>query len=195
LTTSPRLEKALAAIDAANEQDPNVEIVEGEEVKKEIAYSRRMTKWLSKIAPDAPEFMQIAARAQHIRRWEIPRKDYPEGKKAYHLWRTTLYRHHADAAAEIMTACGYEEEEIEKTRRLLLKKNLRSDSDMQLLEDVICLVFLENYFLDFSRQHDEEKMIGIVQKTWNKMTPRGHQAALALPMADEARALVEKALG
>ncbi len=194
MTSSSRLETALAAIDAANEQDPNVELVDGEEVKKEIAYSRRMTTWLGKIAPDAPEFMQIAARAQHIRRWEIPRADYPEGKKGYHLWRTTLYRHHANAAVEIMATCGYDEDDIEKTRRLLLKKNLRTDSDMQLLEDVICLVFLENYFLDFSKQHGEEKMNGIIQKTWAKMTERGHEAALALPIADEVRALLERAL-
>ena len=194
MTSSSRLETALAAIDAANEQDPNVELVDGEEVKNEIAYSRRMTTWLRKIAPDAPEFMQIAARAQHIRRWEIPRTDYPEGKKGYHLWRTTLYRHHANAAVEIMATSGYCEDDIEKTRRLLLKKNLRTDSDMQLLEDVICLVFLENYFVDFSKQHGEEKMIGIIQKTWDKMTERGHEAALALPIADEVRALLERAL-
>ena len=189
MTSSSRLENALAAIDAANEQDPNVELVDGAEVKKEIAYSRRMTTWLGKIAPDAPEFMQIAARAQHIRRWEIPRTDYPEGKKGYHLWRTTLYRHHANAAVKIMATYGYGEDDIEKTRRLLLKKNLRTDSDMQLLEDVICLVFLENYFLDFSKQHGEEKMNGIIQKTWAKMTERGHEAALALPIADRVSAL------
>ncbi len=189
-----QLDDAIALIDAANALDPNHEEFEGKSYPKEVLYSQRMTAWLEKVVPDAKDFMKIAARAQHIRRWEIPRTDYPEGKKGYHHWRTTLYRYHADKAAEIMLNCGYEEETTEKMRQLLLRRNLKSSTDMQTLEDVICLVFLENYFIDFSRKHDEEKMIGIVQRTWAKMTPRGHEIALSLDLPEEALDLVKKAL-
>ena len=65
---------------------------------------------------------------------------------------------------------------------------------MQTLEDVICLVFLENYFADFSSKYDEEKMIGIIQRTWAKMTPRGHEIALTLDIPEEPLNLVKKAL-
>ncbi|MBT3989990.1 MAG: DUF4202 domain-containing protein [Rhodospirillaceae bacterium] len=189
-----QLDDAIAQIDAANALDPNTETFEGESYPKEVLYSRRMTAWLEKVSPEAEDFMQIAARAQHIRRWEIPRTDYPEGKKGYHHWRTTLYGYHADKAAEIMRNCGYDEEVTEKMRQLLLRRNLRSRIDMQTLEDVICLVFLENYFADFSSKYDEEKMIGIIQRTWAKMTPRGHEIALTLDIPEEPLNLVKKAL-
>jgi hypothetical protein len=189
-----KFDEAIAQIDSANALDPNTEIFEGDPFPKEVLYSQRMTVWMDRLSPDAPEFMKIAARAQHICRWEIPRKDYPKGKKGYHHWRTTLYRHHADKAAEIMLNCGYDKGTTEKMRQLLLRRKLRSSADMQTLEDVICLVFLENYFIDFSRKHDEEKMIGIIQRTWAKMSPNGHKIALSLDLPDEAFGLVKKAL-
>jgi hypothetical protein len=190
----PQFEDAIVLIDTANAADPNTDSFEGEDHPKELIYGRRMTTWMERVAPDAEETLKLAARAQHIRRWEIPRTEYPEGKKGYHLWRTTLYGFHADKAAEIMRECGYDDEAVDKTRQLLLKKNLRSNTDMQTLEDVICLVFLENYFLDFSRKHDEEKMIGIIQRTWAKMTERGHKLALTLNLSEEELTLINKAL-
>jgi len=190
----PQFEDAIVLIDTANAADPNSDSFEGEDHPKELIYGRRMTAWMERVAPDAEETLKLAARAQHIRRWEIPRTEYPEGKKGYHLWRTTLYGFHADKAAEIMRECGYDDEAVDKTRQLLLKKNLRSNTDMQTLEDVICLVFLENYFLDFSRKHDEEKMIGIIQRTWAKMTERGHKLALTLNLSEEELTLINKAL-
>ncbi|MFP6710512.1 MAG: DUF4202 domain-containing protein [Rhodospirillales bacterium] len=190
----PQFEDAIVLIDTANAADPNTDSFEGEDHPKELIYGRRMTAWMERVAPDAEETLKLAARAQHIRRWEIPRTEYPEGKKGYHLWRTTLYGFHADKAAEIMRECGYDDEAVDKTRQLLLKKNLRSNTDMQTLEDVICLVFLENYFLDFSRKHDEEKMIGIIQRTWAKMTERGHKLALTLNLSEEELTLINKAL-
>jgi len=190
-----RFDDAIEKIDTANALDPNSEEFEGEIYPKELLYGQRMSSWMEQVAPDADESLKIAARAQHIQRWELPRKDFDEGKKGYHLWRTTLYRLHADKAAAIMADCGYDEDDIEKTRQLLLKKNLRSNEDMQTLEDVICLVFLENYFLDFSTKHDEAKMIGIIQKTWAKMTPRSHEIALTLDLSAAELALINKALG
>ncbi len=189
-----RFDDTIAKIDAANSLDPNNEEFEGKIYPKELLYGQRMSGWMEKVAPDANEPLKIAARAQHIQRWELPRSDYDEGKKGYHLWRTSLYRIHAEKAAEIMADCGYSEGEIEKTRQLLLRRKLQSDPEAQILEDVICLVFLENYFLDFSTKHDEAKMIGIIQKTWAKMTPRGHEIALTLDLSEAELALINKAL-
>ena len=188
------VEQAIEMIDAANARDPNLETVDGEKQPKELVYGRRMSACLERLAPEASDLVRIAARAQHIERWTVPRDRYSEGKKGYHHWRTDLGRFHGDRVGEIMAACGYAETEIEKVRAMLRKKNLRSDPDTQLLEDTICVVFLENYLSGFSARHDPEKIVDILRKTWGKMSPRGHEAALALELSDGARELVERAL-
>ncbi len=192
--TENRLQTAFVAIDAANSADPNMEKAEGADQPKELLYGQRMSACLDQLAPDAPETVRLAVRAQHIERWKMPRGDYPEGKKGYHRWRTDLGRYHAERTAEIMAAAGYGEDEIARVKDILQKKKLRSDPDVQLMEDVICLVFLEYYFEDFAAKHPEEKIIDILRKTWAKMSPRGHEAALALDLPTASRKLVEKAL-
>jgi len=192
---SDRFEAALARFDAINRQDPNCERFEGEQTPKELVYAERMTRWLNRLAPEASEALKLAARSQHIARWKIPRSDYPMDRKGYHQWRTTLNRFHADTAASVLRELGYDEATIERVSGFLIKKHLKDDPEMQLLEDVICLVFLESYFADFSKKHDEGKLIPIIQKTWGKMTPRGHKAALSLHISPKAMAFIQKALG
>lgn len=194
VSPSDLYEEAIRRIDAANAEDPNREVHEGQEWPKELLYGRRMSKWLERIAPDASEPLRLAARAQHIRRWEIPRDSQPRNRSGYLKWRTSLYRHHADVAGGILKEIGYDEPTIERVRDLLFKKALKKDPEAQVLEDVVCLVFLENYFADFSTQHDEEKIISILRKTWHKMGERGRAEALKLRMPEKARALLEKAL-
>ena len=190
-----RFEDAVRRFDEANAADPNTEIVDGQPVPKELIYGQRMSARLAEFAPDAPETVQLAARAQHIRRWEVPRDSYPEGRAGYLKWRTDLYKRHGELAGAIIKQAGYDDETIERVQALLRKRGLKTDPEVQLLEDVICLVFLDHYFHDFARKHDEEKLISIVQKTWNKMTDRGHDAALKLAYAPEDLALIQKALG
>ena len=125
----------------------------------------------------------------------IPRAEFPDGREGYHRWRTTLAKFHAERTAGILADAGYEADVIDRVKGLLRKHRLKTDAEVQTLEDVACLVFLESYFADFAKRHDEDKVIGILQKTWAKMSPKGHDAALALDMPAEARALVEKALG
>ncbi len=189
-----RFEDALRLIDEANSEDPNTESFEGEDYPKELLYSMRMTKWLETIESQASEALRLAVRSQHIRRWEIPRSEYPLGRKGYHQWRTRLYDYHGEKAAEILKKVGYDEETIARVRKLLKKKGLRSNPETQTLEDVACLVFLESYFWDFSRLHDEEKIIGILRKTWVKMSARGQEAARELSLNAGAEALLNKAL-
>jgi len=189
-----RLDEALRRFDEANAEDPNTEMVDGTPLPKEIIYGQRMSARLAAFAPDAPETVKLAARAQHIRRWEVPRDTYPEGRAGYLKWRTDLHKRHADIAGGIMHDVGYDDETIERVRTLLRKRGLKTDPDVLLMEDVICLVFLEHYFHDFAQKHDEEKLIPIVHKTWSKMTEDGHQAALALDYAPEDLVVIQKAL-
>ena len=195
-TANYRLASAFRFFDAVNSEDPNLEPDEhGQLVPKELLYAQRMSACLARVAPDASEAMQLAARAQHIRRWSIPRQDFPLTRPGYHQWRNTLKKYHAELAGQLLAQAGYEPEEIARVQELLQKLRLKDDPEMQLLEDVICLVFLEYYFLPFAAQHPEEKVLEIVQKTWPKMTARGHALALQLPFTPEARVLVTKALG
>lgn len=195
MTSSPdRFHAAITRFDAANSEDPRKESVDGKDIPRELAYARRMSAWLDRLAPDASEPLKLAARCQHIRRWSIPRGDYPMGKAGYYQWRTTLAKFHAETAGKILKDAGYDEATIARVQSLVRKERLQIDPETQLLEDVICLVFLENYFAGFARQHDEEKLIGIARKTWKKMSERGRQAALRLKLAPEIQALVAKAL-
>jgi hypothetical protein len=190
-----RFKHAIAAIDDANREDPNRETFEGTQYAKELLYSERMSHWLDRVEPGASDALKLAARAQHIRRWTSPRSDYPQGKRGYYQWRTSLYRFHADEAEKILVEVGYGAETIDRVKSLLRKEKIKQDPEMQLLEDVICLVFLQSYFSDFARQHDEAKMITIIRKTWRKMSDRGHEVALQLELSDGDKALIEKALG
>jgi hypothetical protein len=189
-----RLEQTLAAFDAANALDPNTENVDGEEAPKELIYSQRMTQQLHKFLPQASEVLQLAARSQHICRWKIPRNDYPMDRQGYKKWRLDLAVFHGETAGKIMAANGYDEKCIQRVKDLLLKRSLKRDDEVQALEDVVCLVFLEFYLDDFAGKHDEAKLIDIIQKTWNKMSEAGHAAALKLPLSNDMLTLITKAL-
>lgn len=182
---SARLDCAFDRIDAFNRGDPN---------GKELIYGRRMSDRLDQFEPGASEELRIAARAQHIGRWRIPRGNYPMDRRGYKAWRTELAKLHAQTAAEILRECGYGGETIERVSSLLQKKKLKVDPEAQTLEDVACLVFLEHYFAEFAAQHSDEKVIRILQRTWIKMSGRGRDAALKLPLTDHERSLVERAL-
>ena len=189
-----RLEQSLAEFDAVNSQDPNIEMVDGKEVPKELIYSQRMTKQLHKFLPNASEALQLAVRSQHICRWKIPRSDYPMDRQGYKKWRLDLALFHGETAGEIMAENGYDEQFVQRVKDLLLKRSLKRDDEVQALEDVVCLVFLEFYLDDFATKHDEAKLIDIIQKTWNKMSEEGHAAALKLPLSNAMLSLVTKAL-
>ena len=196
MSDTDRFQRVIRSIDQANGEDPNSEVVDGVARPKEQLYGMRMQEWVEELDPGASEELRIAARSQHIRRWEIPRSDYPMDRRGYLRWRTRLYAFHADRASEILRAQEYDAETIERVRTLLQKRNLRTDTDVQTLEDAAALVFLVHHLDDFLKRDDigEEKAIDIIRKTWEKMTERGHEAASALTLSDESTALLEKAL-
>ena len=180
--TDLQYQAAISAFDKANAEDPNKETSEDREYPKELLYAQRMSEMQGRYAPEASEAVKLAVRAQHIQRWKIPRSDYPMNKPGYMLWRTTLYKFHAETTAEIMHGVGYEEEMIDRVKAIVGKKNLKTNPETQMMEDVVDLVFLEHYMAGFADQHpeyDEEKWILIIKKTWNKMSQRAHEFALA----------------
>ncbi len=191
-----RFDAAIAAFDAANAADPNQVRAADRDWPKELLYARQMSEWLDRFAPDASEALRLAARCQHIRRWEIPRDAYPRDRVGYLKWRTELKHLHARIAGEILAELGYGDATIDRVRSLLRKERLKHDPEAQTLEDVVCLVFLENWFADFAAQHEPDKVVDIVAKTWKKMSPAGHEAALAMAhrLPEGARSLVERAL-
>lgn len=179
---SQAFEQAMALIDAANAEDPNIETVAGKDWPKELLYSHRMSDILQRYAPEADEAQRLAIRAQHIQRWKSPRSDYPMDRQGYHQWRTGLYKFHADTAAALLLRAGYGEDVIERVKLAVGKRALKVNPDTQLLEDVAGLVFIEHYMLEFAAKHpeyDEEKWLDIIRKTWKKMSDRARQFALS----------------
>ncbi len=187
------LKKAFQAFDAANAKDPHLEIVEGFKHPRELLYAKRLTQWVKKLKPQASEALLLASRCQHLKRWEIPRTDFDKGRIGYLQWRKKLYQYHADEAQKILKELGYDLETIEKVKSINLKKNLK-DPDTQTMEDALCLVFLEYQFSDFVKKTSPEKMPGIIQKTWAKMSETAKEFALQLPFSKEELHFIQKAL-
>ena len=190
---SEQFEKAFTTFDAYNSNDPNTEVDHGVVVPKELLYAQRMTDRLNHFSPDASTSLQLAARCQHIGRWEIPRGSYPMDRKGYLQWRTAEKMHQSKIAEHILISCRYDSATIEKVKSLLMKKGLNSDPDTQLLEDVICLVFIEHYLDDFAAKYDDDKVIDILQKTMKKMSKRGLEEAGKISLSPRMASLIGKA--
>jgi len=182
---SPRFQEAIARIDAANAQDPR---------GFELPYAQRLSAWVERLAPNASEALRLAARAQHICRWEVPRESYPDGRVGYLKWRADLKHIHADKAGSILSEMGYDADTIARVQDLIRKRNFPHDPESQVLEDALCLLFLETQFVETTTKTGPDKMVEILTKTWKKMSPRAQQIALTLPMSADCRALVEKAI-
>ena len=189
-----RFQQAILKIDQLNQLDPNKEYFKGKEYPKELVYAMRMSDTLEQFQPQAKESLKIAARAQHIGRWKIDRHTYPMGRAGYLKWRTDLKKMHAELTRSILQKVGYSEEFTQEVSDLIQKKQLKKNEDAQTLQDVVCLVFLDYYFAEFSEKHTEEKLISILQKTWANMSEGGRKAALELNLNPTSRTLIEKAI-
>ena len=194
MESQERYNKAIALFDAANGEDPKQEQSGGQSWPKELLYAQRMSKCLEEFMPKACEALRLAARCQHIRRWEIPRQDYPEGRSGYLAWRSRLYDFHAQKASEILQKVAYEEELIQRVCFLLRKRALKHDSDSQALEDLVCLVFLKYYLPNFAKKHSPKKVREILAKTWSKMSSQGQKASLEFGLPKESQDLLKEFL-
>jgi hypothetical protein len=192
-----RFDAVIAEIDAANATDPRTLAIGGVSRPFELVYAERMSERLLQIYPEASELLRIAARAQHIRRWDIPRASFPEGRHGYNDWRKTCREHHAELVRAIMSRHGYGDDQISRVAMLIRKAQLKKDKESQALENVVAVVFLEHYFAEFDSKHsdyEDAKVIDIIAKTLRKMSPRGHAAALALALPERTRKLVKAAV-
>ncbi|MDP3534773.1 MAG: DUF4202 domain-containing protein [Halomonas sp.] len=188
-------DQTLAAIDALHGEDPrSTTLGDGTSLPQELVYAQRMSRWLERVHNAPHDVLRLAVRAQHLQRWLVPREEYPEGRIGYLTWRRDQGERAGDTTAKLMRDAGYSDADAERATAIIRKKGLGRDPDVQALEDCACLVFLENYFTDFSRKIDHDHMVRIVQKTWGKMSPEAHKLALTLPMSDTSAALVKEAL-
>ncbi len=185
-----RLRRAIAAIDAANADDPARIEVGGVERPKELAHAALVTARVLELDPDPSEALLLAARAHHLRRWTIPRSSYPEGRSGYLRWRKSLHEQHARDVAEILVAVGYEDATIERVQELVRKRGLGTDPEMQVLEDAMCLAFIETQLADLAARLDPETLPGVVAKTKKKMSSQAIAIALELDLTPEQRALL-----
>lgn len=188
------LETAYALIDEANARDPNLISDGGANVPAELVYGQRMTAMLARVYPDASDDVRLAVRAQHIRRWEVPRASYPMDRPGYLRWRKDLGRKHAEWAGEILERVGYSAEQVARVGALVRKENFRRDAEAQAVEDIASLVFLAHYAADFAAKHPPEKVISILVKTLAKMSDDGKAAALTLDLPAPVRAALDAAL-
>lgn len=190
-----RFARAVAAIDEVNAADPNRLTVRGQSRPKALGEGELATEWVRRLRPDAGETLLLAARAHHIRRWEIPRSTYPDGRSGYLRWRRDLHGMHAAAVGDILRDCGYDDVVVSRVQDLVRKRDLAHDDEVQTLEDSLCLVFLETQFDALAtRLGDGDKLIDVVRKTAAKMSPAGLAAVAGADLSTPARAAVADAL-
>ncbi len=189
-----RLAQLLAGIDQQNAKDPNRIVVDKVERPQELVYSERLTAWVLRLNPKASEYLKIASRGQHIRRWTIPRDRYPKTRAGYLRWRETLKTFHAETVAGLMKEQGCTAEEIDRVTALILKRPTADKSELQALEDALCLVFLETQLEDLKAKMADQKLQEVVRKSWGKMSEQGRQEALKLPLKDAQREWLAQAI-
>jgi hypothetical protein len=189
------INRAITLFDTLNRQDPKLVLSNGMYYPSEYFYALQLHNWVKKLESNPSEALQLASRSQHIGRWQISREQYPPGKPGYYKWRTDLAKYHASKAGELMLEAGYEQEQIKAVQHIILKEDLKTDPEVQVMENALCLVFLEFQYPDFLKKHEEQKIIKILQRSWTKMTVAGREAALTINYTDQGRALIEKALG
>lgn len=191
---SERRSRAIAAFREENSKDPTL-VSDGCELRpKELVAAERLASWVERLEPTPSEALILASHCQHLRRWQMPRADFPAGRLGYLAWRKALAKLHADQAAEILRGVGYDDALLEAVRRINLKQGLSTHSDVRTMEDALCLSFLEHELVAFAEQHPDEKIVEIIAKTWRKMSERGRQVALTLPLGERAAGLVQRAL-
>lgn len=191
--TGDRFERAIAAIDAANADDPHTIVVRGVARPKELAHAELVTDWLRRLDPEPSEALLLAGRAHHVRRWTIPRGSYPAGRAGYLRWRRALHDVHADEAARILDDVGYDDATVGRVRDLVHKRALGRDPEVQALEDALCLVFVETQLMDVSTRIEHDKLVDVIAKTMRKMSPEAIELTGTIDLPPAAQALLREA--
>ncbi len=189
-----RFARSIAAIDAANADDPATLVVDGVTRPKEQAHAELMTEWVLELDPEAGPEQLVAARAHHLRRWTIARDEYPDGRAGYLRWRAALKRLHAEEVAAILADEGYDTGFIRRVQHIVSKQGLGTDPAVQTHEDALCLVFLTTQFDELIERLGADRTVEVVAKTVAKMSERGRAEALALALSPAGADVVGRAL-
>lgn len=189
-----RFKAAIRRFDEENARDPHTEVVDGSPQPRELIYARRLTDWVLRLQPEASEPLKLAARCQHLCRWAIPRTEYPMDRAGYLKWRADLRKFHAEKSGHILRDVGYDPEMAGKVQALNLKKNFPHDADSRILEDALCLVFLQYQLSELAAKTDDEKVVNALRKSWNKMTDQARAEALKLAYGPHETELIRQAL-
>lgn len=187
------LERAAAAIDAANADDPNTIVVAGATRPKELAHAELASAWVQRLRPDADAALVLAARAHHLRRWTIPRASHPAGRAGYLRWRRALHELHAAEVGRVLDAVDCDAELVRRVQDLVAKRVPRTDLDAQALEDALCLVFVETQLHDMHERLGTEHVTTVVAKTLRKMSPAAIALATTIRLAPDDARIVEMA--
>jgi hypothetical protein len=188
------LTAAFAAIDAANAVDPNIIEWRGERWPRAQLQGMLATEWTEQLDSRASDEVLLAARAHHVRRWSIARDSYPDGRVGYLRWRRALKEVHAEVVAEILPAAGISADSVARVQSLVRKEGLGHDPEAQLVEDAICLTFLETQFEDLAARLDHDRLVTAVQKTVEKMSDRAVALVAHTRISPTARAALDDAL-
>ena len=186
--------EALRRFDESNSKDPNLVEVDGRPRPRELVYAEWLTAWVLRLCPQASEALHLAARCQHLCRWMVPRDSYPMTRAGYLRWREALKKFHAEKAAQILEELHYPSAMIARVQALNLKQGFPQDPETRVLEDALCLLFLERQVDELASKTSDDKMVNALRKAWNKMTPQAHTLALELPYSPRVRVLLEQAL-
>ncbi len=166
-----------SAIDAANATDPR----EHDGVPLALAQGRRAEEWVVRLDPDASDALRLAARAHHLRRWELARSDFPEGRAGYLRWRRAQRDRHARDLVALLDNAGVDGSISARAAQIVAKRGLGSDPEVQTFEDAVSLTFLETELLSvLGRLNDDSKAADIVAKTLAKMSAAGREQAASV---------------
>ncbi|MEY2416209.1 MAG: hypothetical protein QOH53_1543 [Ilumatobacteraceae bacterium] len=189
---SPRYDAAVAAIDAANAADPTAVDVRGQRVALALVHGRLAVEWIVQLVDDPRETLLLAGRAHHLRRWEVPRDSYPSGRGGYLRWRRDQKARHATDVAAILETCGYDSTEIEDVQRLIRRESV---DGAQAVEDAACLVFIETQLALLANRMDHDLLVEVIRKTARKMSDRGLELVVSIPLGEAEQSLLSQALG
>ncbi len=189
-----RILLAAQAIDAANALDPNLVTVRGVREPLALVHGRLAVEWVQVLRPDADPLLSIAARAHHLRRWELPRSGYPEGKAGYHRWKRDQRQRHADDVAALLAPLGFSDDDIAAVQRWIRREALNTDTGSQAVEDAACLVFIETQLADVATKLDHDHLVDVIRKTAKKMSPAALDAVGRIPLGDVEQRLLAEAL-
>lgn len=189
----PRFRQAIEAIDAVNAADPVMVDVDGINRARDLVHAERMTHWLDHLDPSATVVQRLAARSAHLRRWDLPRSGYPDGRPGYLRWRAEAKRRQAAEVRSLLTEVGYDHAAADRTAQIVAKEHRTTDPDGQTHEDALCLVFLELQFDDLSSRLGDDHTVQVLRRTMAKMSSAGLAAVADVDLSTHGRALMERA--